>query len=247
MQLNKKEINALTLTFSICGFIMLVTGLIMNFQVKQIIETKYTISIEEKKIEEAQAKTNEIKVKDLEIEINTPLSVYIKDYLDNTDKIEESVLKTLKLDTSRVNINEANTYQYTITYGKKKYVGTIKVKAKELPNITLTLKEINLTIGESLSSNPRSFIKEDITDEVYNNLTLDLSKVKQNVAGTYEYYIIYKGITYQQKIIVKEPGPTIITSKDDEITCPENSKKENNTCTCTDITKKYNKDKNICE
>ena len=112
--------------------------------------------------------------------------------------------------------------------------------------ITITVKEINLTIGESLSSNPRTFIQEDITDEVFNNLTLDLSKVKQNVAGTYEYYITYKGISYQQKIIVKEPGPTIITPKDnEEINCPKDSTKENETCICQNG--EYDKATNECK
>ena len=189
-----KEKRILSITLGIWGTFLVISGLIMNTQMKPIIQTNYRLKIERKKVELAQGKTNEIKLKDIEIEINTPISVNIKDYLEDSSIITEETIKKLKLDTSRVNINEANTYQYTITYGKKKYIGNIKVKQKELPNITITLKEINLTIGESLSSNPRAFIQEDITDEVFNNLTLDLSKVKQNVAGTYEYYITYKRI-----------------------------------------------------
>lgn len=241
-----KEKRILSITLGIWGTFLVISGLIMNTQMKPIIQTNYRLKIERKKVELAQGKTNEIKLKDIEIEINTPISVNIKDYLEDSSIITEETIKKLKLDTSRVNINEANTYQYTITYGKKKYIGNIKVKQKELPNITITLKEINLTIGESLSSNPRAFIQEDITDEVFNNLTLDLSKVKQNVAGTYEYYITYKGISYQQKIIVKEPGPTIITPKDnEELNCPKDSTKENETCICQNG--QYDKEKNECK
>ena len=36
--------------------------------------------------------------------------------------MDEKVLKSLKLDTSLVNINQAGDYNYTITYKKKKYI-----------------------------------------------------------------------------------------------------------------------------
>ena len=87
---------------------------------------RYTLNVEEKRISQAQAKTNEIKLKDIEIEINNPISMNIEDYLENINNIEMSVLKLLKLDTSLVNITQAGTYQYTITYNKKKYIGVIK-------------------------------------------------------------------------------------------------------------------------
>ncbi len=254
MKLNKKQIRTLSITLAIFGITLIGSSLIMNAQVKPIVETKYSVNVKTKHIEQAQAKTNEIKLKNLEIEINNPISVDIKDYLEDVDKISDDVLKSLKLDTSLVNINQSGSYQYTIKYKKKKYVGTIVVKEKELPNVTITLKEINLTIGESLSSNPRSFIVEDIPDEVYNNLTLDISNVKPNTAGTYEYYVIYKNVKYQQKVIVKEPGPTIISPKDknkdkvvEDIHCGEGARLKNNICTCDDDTKTYNKETKKCE
>ncbi len=247
IKFNIKEKRILSIALGAWGLFLVISGIIMNKQIKPIMQTNYSLKVERRKIEEAQEKTNEIKLKDIEIEINTPISVNIKDYLENADKISENTIKNLKLDTSRININEANTYQYTISYKKKKYIGNIKVKEKELPNITISLKEINLTIGESLSSNPRTFIKEEITDEVYNNLILDLSNVKQNIAGTYDYYITYKGVTYQQKIIVKEPGPTIITPKDNnEISCPKDATIDGNTCTCKNG-KAYDKTTNECK
>ena len=242
-KLNKKQIRILSITLSVWSIFLIGSGLIMNSQVKPIIQTKYTVSVETKKINQAQAKTNEIKVKNLEIEINNPISVDIKDYLEEVDKLSDDVLKSLKLDTSLVNINEAGTYQYTIKYKKKSYIGTIVVKEKELPNVTITLKEINIMIGESLSSNPRSFIVEDIPDEVYNNLTLDISNVKPNIAGTYEYYVIYKNVKYQQKVIVREPGPTIITPKD---SCGEGARLKNDKCVCDDTSKTYNESTKTC-
>ncbi len=242
MDFNKKEIRILSITLTSISIIFIGTGLIMSFQ-KPKIKTTYSLSIENRKIAESQAKTNEIKIKDLEIEINHPISMDVKDYLNDIENISNDTLKSLKLDTSLVNINQAGTYKYTITYKKKKYIGTIKIKEKELPNMTLTLKEITLKRGESLSSNPRTFIKEEIPEEVFNNLTLDISNVKPAVSGTYDYYIIYKGITYQGKIIITEPGPTIITPKDQ---CPKDTKMDNGKCTCTDINKIYDDKTKTC-
>lgn len=217
MNFTSKQNRILSIFLASIAVFLIGSGLIMNTQNKPIINTKYTVTVSTKKIAEAQAKTDEIKVKDIEIEINNPLSVDVKDYLEDIEKINDSTIKSLKLDTSLVNINQAGTYKYTITYNKKKYLGSIKVKEKELPNVTLTLKTISIKTKDALSSNPRTFLEGDIPDEVYNNLTLDISKVDTENQGDYTYYIIYKGVTYQGKVEVRDPGPTIITpGKDDK-------------------------------
>ena len=217
MNFTSKQNRILSIFLASIAVFLIGSGLIMNTQNKPIINTKYTVTVSTKKIAEAQAKTDEIKVKDIEIEINNPLSVDVKDYLEDIEKINDSTIKNLKLDTSLVNINQAGTYKYTITYNKKKYLGSIKVKEKELPNVTLTLKTISIKTKDALSSNPRTFLEGDIPDEVYNNLTLDISKVDTENQGDYTYYIIYKGVTYQGKVEVRDPGPTIITpGKDDK-------------------------------
>ena len=245
MKLNSKQSRILSSTLTVFSIFMIGSGLVLNSQNQPIVKTKYIVSVEKKKIAEAQAKTDEIKVKDLEIEINNPISVNIKDYLEDVDKLKESTIKALKLDTSLVNINEAGTYKYTITYGKKKYLGSIKVKEKELPNVTLTLKSIKLKTKEALSSNPRTFIEGEISDEVYNNLTLDISKVDTQNQGDYTYYIIYKGVTYQGKVEVRDPGPTII-APETTTTCPDDAKLEGSTCKCNDSNKEYDKDEKKC-
>lgn len=245
MELNKKQIRIFSSTLAGISIFMIGSGLIMDSNSKPIVHTKYTVNVEKKKIAEAQAKTDEIKLKDIEIEINNPLSVNIKDYLEDTDKLKESTIKALKLDTSLVNINQPGSYKYTITYGKKKYIGSIKVKEKELPNVTLTLKNIKLKTKEALSSNPRTFIDGDISDEVYNNLTLDISKVDTENQGDYTYYIIYKGVTYQGKVEVRDPGPTII-APETTTTCPDDAKLDGATCKCNDANKEYNKDEKKC-
>ena len=96
----------------------------------------------------------------------------------------------------------------------------------------MTLKRIEITTfkeGESLSANPRSYIEEYITDEVYNNITLDISQVKPTIQGDYPYYIIYKGVTYQGKVIVRNPGPTVYTpnNNNSEEESSDNSSLEN--------------------
>lgn len=246
MKITEKQFKILSVTLGTWGIFLIGSGLIMNSQVKPIIKTKYTVSVETKRIAQAQAKTNEIKLKEIEIEINNPISVDIKDYLEDVDKIDENTLKSLKLDTSLVNINSAGTYQYIIKYKKKKYIGNIKVKEKELPNVTITLKTIRIKTKESLSSNPRTFIEGDIPDEVYNNLTLDISKVDTVNQGDYTYFIIYKGVTYQGKVEVRDPGPTIITPSTTS-TCPEDAKLENNKCICTDPNKEYDETNKTCK
>ena len=228
---NNKQKRIISIILASWSFFLIISGIIMNHQVKPIINTTYSLKIETKKIAEQQAKTNEIKLKDIEIEINNPISVDIRDYLENSDKISDTALKALKLDTSLVNINQAGTYQYKISYKKKTYVGSIKVKEKELPNVSFTLKRIEITTfkeGESLSANPRSYIEEYITDEVYNNITLDISQVKPTIQGDYPYYIIYKGVTYQGKVIVRNPGPTVYTPNNNnpEEETPDNSSLE---------------------
>ena len=172
----------------------------------------------------------------------------IKDYLENVDNLDEETLKSLKIDTSLVNINEAGTYQYTVTYKKKKYLGTVIVKQKELPNVNFTLKKISIKTGESLSTNPKFYVNEEMTDEILNNITLDLSQVKTQEQGDYSYYITYNNTKYQGIIEVRAPGPSIITPKDaEEIKCPEDSIKENNTCKCNDENKTYDSTTKTCK
>ena len=136
-----------------------------------------------------------------------------------------------------VNINQAGTYEYTITYKKRKYIGNFTVKQKELPNVSLSVKTVSIYVGESLSTNPKSYINQTITDEVYNNLTLDLSQVKNTEAGQYTYYVIYKNTKYQGHIIVKaKPGPKIITPSQQDKTDPvDDNKDEDNPTVVTPV------------
>ena len=169
----------------------------------------YSVSVTEHKV--AQAKTNEIKLKQMELEINNPMSLNIKDYLENAEQIEPSVLKSLKLDTSLVNINQAGTYTYTIKYKKKKYNGVFIIKEKELPKVELTLKNLSLEKGAALSTNVSAYIVEELSEEVRNNITINLKEVNTAQPGEYQYTVTYDNKIYTGKIWIYEKQPTIIT------------------------------------
>ena len=138
------------------------------------------------------------------LEINNPLSVNIKDYIENINDIESTVLKSLKLDTSMVNINQAGTYNYTITYKKKKYSATFTIKEKELPKVDLTLKNLSLEKGAKLSTSLSTYIVEELSEEVKNNITLNLKDVNTTQPGEYQYTVIYDGKLYTGKIWIYE-------------------------------------------
>lgn len=209
LKLNIKEIRILAVVLGIWGFILLGSGISMNKSNDKIIKETYSLNVEKRKISESQAKKNEIKLKDIVLEINNPISVNVVDYLENADQISQNVLSQLVLDTSLVNINQAGSYQYSIKYNKKRYNATIVIKEKELPDVAFTLKNLEFTVGTTLSTNPRTYINETISDEVYNALSLDLSQVVPSTEGEYQYTITYKSTTYTGKIKMNAVGPKV--------------------------------------
>ena len=213
MKFNSREKRILSITLACWGLFFVTSGLIMNANVKTIVDTKYTLGIESKKIAEAQAKSNEIKLKDFEIEINTPLSVNIKDYLENVDKISASTIKELKLDTSLVTVNQAGSYQYNVIYKKKIYVGKIVVKEKELPTIKVK-EEIEIPKGGTLNGYDKSYyLIEKPTQEVLDNIIIDVSSVDLGNVGTYQFYVKYLDTKYTGNIKVVEPISSPATEK----------------------------------
>ena len=208
--ITKKESRVLSITIACCGLLLIGSGLIMNTTNNDtIIKKNYTLDVTEQKV--AQAITNEIKLKDIELEINNPISLNIKDYIENVEEIEPSVLKSLKLDTSMVNINQAGTYNYTVTYKKKKYNGTFVIKEKELPKVDITLKNLSLEKGSALSTNISTYIVEELSDEVKNNIVINLKDVNTTQPGEYQYTVTYDNKLYTGKIWIYEKQTTIIT------------------------------------
>ena len=208
-KLTKKETRIISLALASWGVIMLGSGFTMKSMIKPNEVKKNDLEVVHKRVTEI--KTNEIKLKDMELEINQSLSVDVKDYLENLADIDQEVLKSLKLDTSMVKVNEAGSYTYTISYKKKKYNGTFTIKEKELPNVDLTINNLRLTIGSPLSTDKQVYIKETLTDEIKNNILIDLTAVDTQKVGNYKYTVTYNGILYTGTIEVYEPQQKVLT------------------------------------
>lgn len=179
-----------------------ITMQVMTPNTKNIDKTDLTIL--QRKVE--KVKSNEIKLKDMSLEINQPLSVNVRDYLNNPDDIENSIIKELRLDTSMVNTNQAGNYTYTITYKKKKYNGTFIINEKPLPAIAnMTLKTLSLKVGSTLSTDIKTYIVETLPEEALPNVKLNLSNVNTSVTGNYQYTITYNGKLYTGTITIYEP------------------------------------------
>lgn len=221
--MTNKEKNILSISLATWGIIMIGSGLIMNSNIKDpIVNKKYTLNVNTQQV--TQMKTNELKLKEITIEVNNPISVNVKDYLENIQYIDESVIKALKLDTSMVNINEAGSYTYTITFKKKKYNGTIIVKEKELPKVEIVLKNIRHEKNTPISTELTTYISNTLTEEVKKHIILDLSKIVNTQTGIYQYTVTYNGNLYTGKIEIYEPQTTIITPNTNIDNNKENNK-----------------------
>ena len=244
MKFNNKELKILAIFIAIWGIFFLTSGTIM--QKNSHIKTKinYELMIEKKQNSQSQAKKIEIELKDIETEINYPISVNVKDYIVDGDQIDENIIKQLELDTSLVNISESGTYLYTIKYNKKKYQAKIIVKEKELPDMKFTLKEITMYIGDSIPTNKKDYITEILPEEIYDNITLEIPTIDTSTQNDYKYYATYKNTKYEGTIKVREKViQTFVKNK-----CPEESTYDEDTdsCICNNNTKIYDNDEKKC-
>lgn len=246
MNWNNKEIKVFSIIVACWGLFFTCSGLIMSKDKKTVTKNIYQLQVSTKQISQVQAKKNEVILKDITVEEGKPLSTNIRDYLENSEQIANDMLIILSkgLDTSAVNVNQPGSYTYTISYKKVVYQAKIIVKAKELPKVTITLKEKNMPTTGTISRNIRDYIYEDITDEVYNNMILDLKEViaHQKIPGRYKYSIIYNDVTYYGDFIIHEPVETSTTS----IVCPSNAKPDPNNNTCICLSGTYNSTTNSC-
>lgn len=202
--MNDKLNHLVVGAFAVLGTLCISSGLIMPNMVK--FEKTEVGKLKVNQLRISDFKNNEIKLKDIEIEVNNTLSVDIKDYLTNPNDIDDSVIKRLKLDTSNVNTNQVGNYTYTITYNKKIYNGTVVIKAKPLPNVeNMTLKSLSYEINTTLPNDVSLYIQENLSDEVKAGIKLDLSNVDSKTAGVYLYSVSYNGKFYTNTITIYEP------------------------------------------
>ena len=204
--ITSKQKNIIVAVTAVWGFILIGSGVTMSLMDEPTTTTKTELRVTQKRV--ANMKSNEIRLKSMEQEINQPISVNIRDYLENVDDIEDSIINELQLDTSMVNVNQAGEYVYTITYGKKTFNGTFTINEKPLPDMVLTLKNLDLEIGSALSTDVQTYITETLTDELKQNVKLNLTSVNTAQAGSYQYTVTYNGRLYTGTITIFEPQKT---------------------------------------
>ncbi len=213
-----KQVRIITVTaLSLLGILSIASGVMYNSLQANNVEEKVLVIVEQKQV--SKENDIDIKLKNLTIEVNTPLSVKIIDYLDSA--VSDEVLANLKLDTSGVNVTSPGTYNYTITYKKKVYQGIIIVKEKQLNTNTLqsiTLKTLKINISTALPTDVSNYVIENLTDDIKSNMLIDLSKVNVNKAGSYQYTITYNNSIYTGTIVVTETQPTLSTDIGDQST-----------------------------
>lgn len=226
-KLSKKQRYIIVGVTAAWGLIFIGSGISMSFMNTPITKTTKELKITQKRV--ANMKSNEILLKPMEQEINQPISMNVKDYLENANDIDNKIINELQLDTSMVNVNQAGDYTYTITYKKKTFNGTFTIKEKPLPDMVLTLKTLNLEVGSALSTDIQNYITETLTDEVKQNIKLDLTNVNTAQAGNYQYTVTYNGRLYTGTITIYEPNKTENpTKKPDDTTSTDNTEAETN-------------------
>lgn len=151
----------------------------------------YTISYKNKKyngnviVNEKVLPTLNLRLKNLSIKLNSNLPTDVKDYIDTT--IPEEALQTVKLDISKVNTKIAGDYQYTVTYNKQLYTGTITVyeeqPTQKLNTISYTLKYVCGTkieeVKKSQTSNTKTLTLQQVEVIKPENLTQCSSEIDQ--------------------------------------------------------------------
>ena len=88
MKLNKKEIKILAIFIAVWGTFFIGSGLVMKSNKKIIKKVNYKLDVKKHTQSHTQAKKIEIVLKDIEIEINNPISVNVKDYLVDGDQVD---------------------------------------------------------------------------------------------------------------------------------------------------------------
>lgn len=191
-------------TLASLGILCIVSGMAMPNLVKFENNNVGKLEVNQKQV--TNAKTNEIKLRDINIEVGSTLSTNTADYLLNPGDIDESIINRLNLDISNVNNNSVGSYTYTITYNKKIYNGLVIVNEKPLPNVdSITLNSLSVEVNKELPKDINVYIKENLPVEVTSAIRLDISNVKTDTPGNYLYSISYNGKLYTNTITIYEP------------------------------------------
>ena len=109
--MNQKIRYFLILSIVFLGITAISSGMIMpslSVKGKNIVKLK----VVQKRV--ASSNKLELILKNITQDVNVPLSVEVKDYIENIGSVSDKVLAKLKLDTSLVNIKQPGAYQYTV-------------------------------------------------------------------------------------------------------------------------------------
>ena len=199
------KILILSLTFS--GLLSTGTGVVLNNMNLNMSSSKIEVKVVEKQV--ARLKSNVPVLKELEVEINEPISVDVKDYISNIDDISSNVLRAFKLDTSLVNVTQPGKYSYVIQYNNKKYKGTITVKDKEEKKVELLhIKNFSVKVNDVLPTDVASYITDYNETIDKTSIALDTTKVDVQKPGDYQYTLTYNKMMYTGTITVYEEQAT---------------------------------------
>ena len=203
---DKKGIKVLLLSLTFSGILSTTSGIVLNHMNIKPTKNKINVKVVEKKV--SRIKTNIPVLKDVEVEVNEPISVDVKEYINNLDDIDYNVLRQFRLDTSLVNLTQAGKYTYTITYNDKKYIGNIIVKEKELQTVKLQIKSLKFKLNEEIPTDVKKYVDTQLTDEMIQKIKLDISKVDNKKVGDYQYTITYDNQLYTGVINIYEEQPS---------------------------------------
>lgn len=202
---DNKGIKVLLVSLTFSGLLSTTSGVILNSMNIKPTKNKINVNVVEKQV--SRIKTNIPVLKDIEVEVNEPISVDVKEYISNLDDIDHSVLRDFKLDTSLVNLTQAGKYKYTIGYDGKIYNANVIVKEKALQTVKLQIKNLKFKLNEEIPTDVSKYVDTTLTPEMIQTIKLDLSKVNNKLAGDYQYTITYEDQLYTGIINIYEEQP----------------------------------------
>lgn len=205
---DRKGLRLLLLSLTFSGLLSTTSGIVLNSMDIKPTKNKIKVKVVEKQV--SRIKTNVPVLKDIEVEVNEPISVDVKEYISNLDDIDHSILRDFKLDTSLVNLTQAGKYAYTISYDGKKYNGNVIVKEKVDQTIKLQIKSLKFKVNEEIPTDVKNYVDTELTPEMLDVIKLDISKVNNKLAGDYQYTITYENQLYTGIINIYEEQPSQI-------------------------------------
>lgn len=240
--MNGKTRIILTTLLAITGFGMLGSGFYLQFKDEPKTNKKPIINYESNNnhhdIVMKEEQKLKITLKEITLPINSSLSMDIQNYIEET--LETTILQNMTLDISKVDTKLSGSYLYYIIYQNDIFEGKILIEEVTTPDLNteevittpettpqeqpqekletkkITLKTITLKLGEKLSHDITSYINETLTEEEKQQLTLDLSNVNINLAGSYQYAITFQNMYYTATISIIEDQPALSTPENEE-------------------------------